>query len=325
MTLAGTPNYLTIAAQVITQGLVNLAAHVTGDLPLTNFAQASAATRLLCRGQGAGAGDWQECTIGSGLSMSGTTMTSTGGGGGGAPTTSLYVALATDATLDNERVLTAGSGISITDGGAGSTVTITATGGSASDASLDLSAMRAAFSGLAVYSGLAVTEDDAGAGLDVDVAAGHIRLATGAGLLVTAPEVTLDAAHASLLRIDIVSVNTSGALGRTTGTAAATPLAPVLPANSVLLASVTRAATDDTVVNVDITDKRTYTRLPQTIRKATSETVNNSSAMQNDDELKFTGAANQVWTYMCSLSHTGNSNTRTFRSRGRFPQGRPDG
>jgi hypothetical protein len=47
-----------------------------------------------------------------------------GGGGGGAPTTARYVTLATDATLTQERVLTAGSGISISDGGAGSTVTI---------------------------------------------------------------------------------------------------------------------------------------------------------------------------------------------------------
>lgn len=54
---------------------------------------------------------------------------SSGGGGGGAPETAQYVVLATNGTLTNERVLTAGTGISITDGGAGSTVTIEATGG----------------------------------------------------------------------------------------------------------------------------------------------------------------------------------------------------
>ncbi len=54
---------------------------------------------------------------------------SSGGGGGGAPETAQYVVLATNGTLTQERVLTAGSGISITDGGAGSTVTIAATGG----------------------------------------------------------------------------------------------------------------------------------------------------------------------------------------------------
>ena len=52
-----------------------------------------------------------------------------GGGGGGAPTTATYITLSTDATLTNERVLTAGSGISIVDNGAGNTVVISATGG----------------------------------------------------------------------------------------------------------------------------------------------------------------------------------------------------
>ncbi len=47
-----------------------------------------------------------------------------GGGGGGAPTNAQYVTLATDATLTNERVLTAGQNLTITDAGAGSTVTL---------------------------------------------------------------------------------------------------------------------------------------------------------------------------------------------------------
>ena len=51
-----------------------------------------------------------------------------GGGGGGAPTDAEYVTLATDATLTNERVLTAGAGVSLTDAGAGSTATIANTG-----------------------------------------------------------------------------------------------------------------------------------------------------------------------------------------------------
>lgn len=51
-----------------------------------------------------------------------------GGGGGGAPTDATYVTLSTNATLTNERVLTAGSGITITDAGAGLGVTIAASG-----------------------------------------------------------------------------------------------------------------------------------------------------------------------------------------------------
>jgi hypothetical protein len=50
-----------------------------------------------------------------------------GGGGGGAPTTAKYVTLGTDASLTNERVLTAGSNISIVDNGSGGSVVVSAT------------------------------------------------------------------------------------------------------------------------------------------------------------------------------------------------------
>ena len=52
-----------------------------------------------------------------------------GGGGGGAPTSSQYVLLSADASLPNERVLTAGANVTLTDGGAGSTVTVAALSG----------------------------------------------------------------------------------------------------------------------------------------------------------------------------------------------------
>jgi len=44
------------------------------------------------------------------------------------PSDAQYITLATNATLTNERVLTAGNGISLTDGGAGSTLTVANTG-----------------------------------------------------------------------------------------------------------------------------------------------------------------------------------------------------
>ena len=68
------------AAGAPTYGQVALASEVSGDLPFANFVQASAASRLVGRGSAAGAGDFQEITLGTGLSMSGTALSATATG-----------------------------------------------------------------------------------------------------------------------------------------------------------------------------------------------------------------------------------------------------
>lgn len=82
-----------------------------------------------------------------------------GGAGGGAPTSAQYVTLATNGTLSDERVLTAGQGITITDAGAGSTITVASTGWaqigspvvtSGSQATVDFTSIPATYSHLKV-------------------------------------------------------------------------------------------------------------------------------------------------------------------------------
>lgn len=75
-------------------------------------------------------GDWasNSCASGEVPTSNGSTWAcGAGGGGSGAPTGAQYLTLATDATLTNERVLTAGDIITLTDAGAGSTLTVKVT------------------------------------------------------------------------------------------------------------------------------------------------------------------------------------------------------
>ena len=76
---AGSAEELTPAAVKTMLGLTF--GDLTGDLPYTALTPATAASRLLGCGLAAGAGDWQEVTLGTNLSMSGTTLSAAGTAG----------------------------------------------------------------------------------------------------------------------------------------------------------------------------------------------------------------------------------------------------
>ncbi|WP_290889433.1 hypothetical protein, partial [Arenimonas sp.] len=91
--------------------------------------------------------------------------------------------------------------------------------------------------------------------MTVAVAAGMIRIA-GFFCFVSAASPTITTAHATLDRIDLVCCDWNGAVSVVAGTAAAKPVSPAIPANSISLAQVYVPAADTAIGNAQIYDKR---------------------------------------------------------------------
>jgi hypothetical protein len=108
-----------------------------------------------------------------------------------------------------------------------------------------------------VQSGLAVTAQ-ATPNMTVAVATGVVYNDQGKRFAPTAGNVTITAASATNPRIDVIYVTSAGALSVVTGTAAASPVAPAVPASGVKLAEVTVPANAATIVAGNIADKRVY-------------------------------------------------------------------
>jgi hypothetical protein len=127
---------------------------------------------------------------------------SSGGGGGGAPTTATYVTLSTDATLTNERVLTAGSGISITDNGAGSTVVISSQSGTDVSASyVTMGATGSLPNERVLTAGTGILLSDAGAGAAATLSINDNIVATVSGTRFTGPVVATGGLSGSLQQL----------------------------------------------------------------------------------------------------------------------------
>jgi hypothetical protein len=126
----------------------------------------------------------------------------------------------------------------------------------ASPDSVDFDILVAAYQGEGVVSGCAVTAQGS-PNLTVAVAVGVVAV-NGARASVTGANVTITTADSTNPRIDLITVNSSGTLAATAGSAASVPLLPAIPSTSVVLAAIYVPATDTTIATNQITDKRVF-------------------------------------------------------------------
>ena len=121
--------------------------------------------------------------------------------------------------------------------------------------STDIDILTAGLNGVGVVTDCAVTAQGS-PDMTVAIAAGIVRIASGALVTVTSGNGTITAADGTNPRIDLVSANDTGTKTVTAGTAAANPKAPALPAGNIALAMVYVPANDTTIAANQITDKR---------------------------------------------------------------------
>lgn len=122
----------------------------------------------------------------------------------------------------------------------------------------DIDILVAAFAGDGVISGCAVTAQGS-PDMTVAVAAGQVQIG-GVLATVSSGNVNIGAADGSNPRFDLITVNNSGTKACTAGTAAASPVFPTIPANSIVLAAVYVPTADTTIATNQITDKRCFVK-----------------------------------------------------------------
>lgn len=118
----------------------------------------------------------------------------------------------------------------------------------------DIDGLVAALAGDGVLTGLTCTAQ-ASPDMTVAVAAGQARI-QGYFPYFAAQNATISAASSSNPRIDLISVDYNGTVTVTAGTAAAAPVCPALPSNSIPLAQVYVQTSASSIGSNAITDKR---------------------------------------------------------------------
>lgn len=138
-----------------------------------------------------------------------------------------------------------------------------------------LEVLVAGISGIdCVLSGLAVT---GGADMTPAVAKGAV-LSNGVMFAVAAADVTIGTADGTNPRIDLIVVNSSGALAVRAGTAAATPKPPARSAHDVVISAVFVPASDTSIETTKCVDMRVFPKAPVVIYKTTTAEVTNTTA-----------------------------------------------
>jgi hypothetical protein len=128
-----------------------------------------------------------------------------------------------------------------------------------------------------VLSGCAVTAQGS-PDMTVAVAKGAV-LSNGVLNAVAAGNGTITAANGTNPRLDLVVINSSGAIAVRAGTAAAAPIPPARSANDVIIAMVYVPASDTTISTDQINDLRVLrTQGPILIAKTTTAVVHNTDA-----------------------------------------------
>ena len=119
---------------------------------------------------------------------------------------------------------------------------------------VDFGILVAAYNGTGVVAGGAVTAQGT-PDMTVAVAAGTV-LINGLHYTISAGNGTITTADSSNPRFDLITINTSGAIVVTAGTAASNPVFPAIPADDAVLAAVHVPAGDTAIATAQITDKR---------------------------------------------------------------------
>lgn len=133
---------------------------------------------------------------------------------------------------------------------------------------------------------------------------------------VTGANATIGAANATNPRIDLVVIDSTGAIQTRAGTAAAAPKPPNRSANDVVLASIYVPANDTTITSDQITDMRVVR--PSTvwdgeIIKTADQDVTASATLTDDTELQFTIPAAGTYDLELKILYAGNTTAGDYK------------